>query len=504
MSKVLDPRPGAAVVAELLRRGADARICVVGDLMIDEYANGTVDRLSPEAAVPVLRVGSLTSGLGGAGNLAKGLATLGATVELCAVVGDDRPGELALLLADGSGVGCSHVLRLADRQTTVKQRLVERGRQIARVDYEDRHPIPADAARQMARRVREFGPDAVVVSDYGKGVVTPQLFAELAAVATDLGVPLLVDPTYTAPDAYRGATLVKANFHEFRHLSTALDLWPFGDHPVGAAQRGQLAAAVEAVRARMDWAHLHVTLGPDGTLVAEAGRTVPAHVPTEPVEVPDESGAGDTVLAVTTLGIAVGVDPVTCAALGNVAARAVVARSGVVAATEQDLLAGAASTTAPVLDHDQLSALVAGWRAEGETVVFTNGCFDLFHGGHVHLLRSAAALGTRLVVAVDSDDSVRQLKGAGRPVRFGDDRCATVAAAPGVDAVVAFHTDELTALVERVSPDVLVKGADYLGSVVVGADHVEARGGRVELVPLLGALSTTAIAEQFGSGPGPA
>ncbi|MFM7068468.1 MAG: PfkB family carbohydrate kinase [Actinomycetes bacterium] len=494
--------PALPLVEEFLRRASGLRICVVGDVMIDEYVVGRVDRLSPEAAVPVLRVGNVTSGLGGAGNLARGIAALGAAVELFGVIGDDDAGTDAVDLALAAGISGGGILRQADRQTTVKRRLMERGRQLARVDYEDQRRISDEAAQRILRDVQSMHADAIAVSDYGKGVVTPELFGALAATARDAGVPLLVDPTTVDPHVYRGATLVKANLLEFTHLASTLGhrvrYQSNGTNPPDGSELSELATQVELVRAALDWQHLFVTVGGDGVVVASEDDSTVRHVPTRPVEVSDESGAGDTVLAVVTLARAAGLDTLTSAMLGNLAARSVVARSGVVAAGPADLARECRSAAVPVVGEQILIDLCERWRANGETIAFTNGCFDLLHAGHIHLLRAAAQLADRLVVAVDTDESVRELKGLERPILDGDVRRNTVASVSGVDAVVAFHHDGLDDLIHAVQPDVLVKGADYNLAQVVGARTVQERGGRVQLIPLLAGQSTTSLSDRLG------
>ena len=307
---------GPAIVDELARRVAGRRVVVVGDAMVDDDVVGTVDRLSPEAPAPVLRATSVRSGLGGAANAAAGLRALGVDVALVAVVGDDHHGATLRALAVADGIDDAHLLTRADRRTTVKQRLVDRGRQLARIDFEDRDPIDDATVEQLLAGVHTEAADAVVVSDYGKGVVTDALIDGLVERCRDAGIPLLVDPTVCDPSRYRGASVVKMNRAE---LAGVLDRTgrpaPDLDGAIDAT-----AAAAESLRATFDWPTLVVTLSEQGMLVCEHGRP-PTLIPTESVDVADVSGAGDTAMAVQAVCAVAGLDQVSAARLANVAGR---------------------------------------------------------------------------------------------------------------------------------------------------------------------------------------
>lgn len=480
---------GPAVVDELARRVVGRRVVVIGDAMVDDDVIGTVDRLSPEAPAPVLRATSVRSGLGGAANAAAGLRALGVDVALLAVVGDDHHGATLRALAVADGIGCDHLLTRADRRTTVKQRLVDRGRQLARIDFEDRDPIDSATVRQLLDGLDRVAADAVVVSDYGKGVVTDELLHGLVERCGPHGIPLLVDPTVCDPARYRGATVVKMNLAE---LDGVLGRPDHADLRTDGAI-ASTATAAETLRSDQGWPTLIVTLGEHGMLVCESGR-MPTLVPTESVDVSDVSGAGDTAMAMQAACAVAGFDQVSAAGLANVAGRVVVARQGVRTADLAAIRAASRPTTAAAVDRAALIGAVADARARGERVVVTNGCFDLLHGGHLGLLRFARAQGDRLVVLVDSDASVRRLKGVHRPIRGQADRVETLAAVPDVDLICVFDSVELPDLITALHPDVLVKGAEYDAEQIVGADTVRATGGTVRLAPMTPGLSTTRLA----------
>lgn len=480
---------GPAVVDELARRVAGRRVLVVGDAMVDDDVIGTVDRLSPEAPAPVLRATSVRSGLGGAANAAAGLRALGVEVALLAVVGDDHHGATLRALAVADGIDCSHLLTRADRRTTVKQRLVDRGRQLARIDFEDRDPIDEATVDQLLDGVDVTAADAVVVSDYGKGVVTDAMLRGLVERCGSAGVPLLIDPTVCDPSRYRGATVVKMNLAE---LNGMLGRTRHADVGAGGPTVST-ATAAETLRSELAWPTLIVTLGEHGMIVCEHERP-PTLVPTESVDVSDVSGAGDTAMAVQAACAVAGFDQVSAARLANAAGRVVVARQGVRTADLAAIRAASRPTDAGAVDRRTLLDAVAECRSRGARVVVTNGCFDLLHGGHLGLLRFARAQGDVVVVLVDSDASVRRLKGADRPVRDQSIRVDTLRAVPDVDLVTVFESAELPELIAALGPDVLVKGAEYDAEQLVGADAVRAAGGTVRLAPMIPGLSTTRLA----------
>lgn len=485
-SRVVQP----STLVALLTTSTRTRLLVVGDVLLDDYVAGPSDRLSPEAPVPVVRVDHRWCAPGGAAHVAHVAARLGASVDLVGVVGDDEHGARLRGLCDESGIGTDGVVTVDGRPTTRKVRVMSGSQQIVRLDHEATD-VPADTSVEDLVAALGVAPaaDVIVVSDYAKGVLGERILAEVMALGARWGAPVVVDPKHPDLQRYRGASVIKLNRQEFAAAVGAAHDAPL-DLLLGAA-----ADAHERSGAPL----ILVTLGHDGLVLLEQGAQ-PVHLSAASHDVFDVTGAGDVVAAVLALGLAAELPPIDAAALANVAAGLSVQRVGVRAIDAAELAGAVLASTAPsvVRARDELAAMVRAWQLAGERVVFTNGCFDLFHPGHLELLRRSAALGDRLVVAVDTDASVTRLKGVGRPVLDETARTNVIAAIDVVDAVVTFD-DDLLELVDLVGPDVLVKGADYQGREVVGRDLVEARGGRVELIPLLVGHSTSSIVERLGA-----
>jgi len=475
-------------VMEAVRgRFGGARVLVVGDLMLDRYLAGDVARISPEAPVPVLRLGSERAVAGGAANVASNLLGLGLDVALAGVRGDDADGAALLGLLDAAGLDRGAVLTDGDRPTTSKTRILGNRQQMLRIDAEATAPLSGAVADKLAAAVlaRLDDADVLLLSDYAKGVLTGALCQRLIAAAAARGVPVLVDPKGRDFSRYRGATLLTPNRAELA-LATGAD----------AADLDALLAWAERLRGELGLVEVVVTLGELGMVLVDAtGKT---RVPAVAREVFDVSGAGDTVIATIAAGRAAGLEAVDTAHLANLAAGVVVGHHGT-AAISSDALAAAISgeaaleQAAKIRDLPAMRAQVAAWRAAGERVVFTNGCFDLLHVGHVTYLEQARRHGQRLVVGLNTDRSVRALKGTGRPVISEQDRARVLAALAAVDGVVLFDADTPMALIQALRPEVLVKGADYREDEVVGAAEVKAWGGQVVLVPLVAERSTSAI-----------
>jgi D-beta-D-heptose 7-phosphate kinase / D-beta-D-heptose 1-phosphate adenosyltransferase len=483
------PADRGPTLVDLLPRFAEARLWVVGDVMLDEYLEGDVQRISPEAPVPVLRVQAESARLGGAANVAHNARALGATVELCAVVGADEAGDRLVARCAEAGIGTAAVGRVAGRETTRKVRALARNQQLLRLDFESAAPVDPVLARELfARLTAGPRPDAVVISDYAKGMASAELVAAVIAHATRAGVPVLVDPKATDLAHYRGATVLKPNLAEMeRAIGRRL---PPGDE----AALG--AAAMELLR-RSEARALVVTLGAAGLAVARPGAALEV-LPGARREVYDVTGAGDTVLAVLALALAAGGDLVTAARIANAAGGIVVGRVGTAVVQAHELatalVPGAGEKT---LSLDEAVSRRQWWRAQQRRVVFTNGCFDILHVGHLALLRHAASLGDVLLVAINSDASVRRLKGPGRPLVPEEGRARMLAALECVDAVVRFDEETPLQILAQLRPDVLVKGADYGLDQVVGRELVEGYGGRVELAPLVPDHSTSALVSKI-------
>lgn len=470
-------------IAASTRLWSTVKALVVGDVMLDRTVTGTVHRCSPEAPVPVLTRPTTVDSLGGAANVARQLAALGVKVTLVGVVGDDEEGHVLRRLCDDAGIA-DGLVNVADRPTTCKTRFLSGSHHLLRLDREIDLPSTADVEKAVGDQLAASAPvDVVVLSDYAKGAVTARVAADTLATARAWGAPVLVDPKRSDPSLYAGVDIIKANHREMEAL-IGVDL---GDDPVeGAIRQGPALMAATSCSA------LVVTLGREGMVVMERGREAVV-LPAATVDVVDVTGAGDTVIAVLALGAALGLGPAPSAELANCAAAVVVTRSGVEVVSRDDLLAVVeCDESAGPSTWEDLAGLLAAWRAADRRIVLTNGCFDLLHAGHLELLRRAAALGDKLVVAVDSDRSVRSLKGGGRPVVPEAERCALLAAIHWVDATVIFDGHDLENLVRLVRPDVLVKGEDHAAVSIVGGDLVEAAGGSVVRVPLVAGISTTA------------
>ena len=461
----------------------DVRVLVVGDLMLDRYWHGATRRVSPEAPVPIVDVERIEDYPGGAANVAANVASLGAACTLVGSIGDDSDGHVLRRKLDASDV--RHVLASnGDTSTTLKLRVVSRGQQLLRTDFET--PLPEALAHTLAAKVEEQLEDAdvLIIADYDKGAIRdPQAIIEAARRA---GVPVVVDPKAKPFRAYAGATVLKPNRGEF---AAAMGGW--GD----ATELGELAVALCAELA-IDT--VVVTLGADGMCVAtQQGHN---HLPARAVEVFDVSGAGDTAAAVLGITRALGWHSLDAARLANIAASIAVTKAGTVALSGPELALAAASdssTDRGVLSRDQLLMAARSAQAAGEKLVFTNGCFDILHAGHVHYLREARALGDRLIVAVNDNASVARLKGPGRPVNSLDRRLRVLASLASVDWVVGFAEDTPRALLELLRPDTLAKGGDYRPEEVVGADLVRSYGGSVRVLGYVEDCSTTEILERM-------
>ena len=462
------------------------RVLVVGDLMLDRYILGEVDRISPEAPVPVLRHAQRYERAGGAANVAMNLAGLGCQAVLAGFWGDDAERrELETFLSDAK-VDTVGVVTTA-LTTISKTRIVGRTQQLLRLDIESREKPSTEDQARLLERVEALVPKvhAVVLSDYAKGVLTREVCDRAIREARYAGIPVLADPKTPDLSKYSGSTVVCPNLHELEVAtgSSAQDL------------EGILRAG-EAQRREHDLRYLAVTLSERGIrLLSDAGEY---HSPARAREVFDVSGAGDTVIATLAASLAAGLHVETAVELANLAAGIVVGKIGTVPIAHHELTAlltpsKGISDAEKILDREQVAARVDEWRASGETVVFTNGCFDLLHVGHVTLLEDCRRFGSKVVLGLNSDASVRRLKGPARPVVSEGDRARVMAALGAVDAVTLFDEDTPLELIQALAPDVLVKGGDYTVETVVGHEAVLAAGGRIEIVPTVEGFSTTGI-----------
>jgi D-beta-D-heptose 7-phosphate kinase/D-beta-D-heptose 1-phosphate adenosyltransferase len=462
----------------------NARVLVAGDVMLDRYWHGPAGRISPEAPVPVVRVEDIEERPGGGANVAMNLASLGVTTRLLGLTGDDEPARRLEALVEAAGVA-THLERMASCTTTTKLRVLSRNQQLIRLDFEnDASRFPAGALDGLfAAHLADVG--MVVLSDYGKGSlngIETQIAAARAAGAT-----VLVDPKGADFERYRRASGITPNLAEFEAV-----VGRCGDESVFEARGEELRASLE-----LDF--LLVTRSERGMSLFSAADGI-VHLPAAAREVYDVTGAGDTVIAVTAAGLAAGLPVRRAAALANLASGLVVGKLGVASVTPEELrleLHRRGTGGRGFMAEDALVEAVRQCQARGERVVMTNGCFDILHAGHISYLEEAKSLGDRLVVAVNDDDTVRRLKGDGRPINRLADRLAVLSGLAAVDWVVPFSGDTPERLISRVLPDVLVKGGDYRPEDIAGRTSVLANGGEVRVLGYRDGRSTSAIVERI-------
>jgi len=471
----------------------EPELLVVGDAILDRYVTGHVGRISPEGPIPVLRHEGEYDKAGGMAAVARNLARLNARVGVAAIVGDDEEGQrIRSRLAD-LGVHCAGLIADPSRPTTLKTRFVAASQharqQILRVDREVTGPPSAEIEAALLDVVRHAlgRVTAVVLSDYDKGVLQGDLCQRIIEAARGAGVPVIVDPKGSDFTRYRGATAVTPNRKEA------------GEHAgLKIETIDDARAAAETLVSELDLDHCYVTLDRDGIFVMDReGQGV--HTPTQPREVYDVTGAGDNVIAVLAYALAAGVDSVTAARLANIAGSLAVERFGVVTVGWDEIATRVAAKQggiAKLVTSDVLTRLLRGARAAGRKIVFTNGCFDILHPGHVDYLRRSRELGHLLVLGLNDDASVRRLKGPTRPVNGLEARAAVLGGLAVVDYIVPFGEDTPAKLIELVRPDIIAKGADWADKGVVGREFVESYGGEVVLLDLVDGHSTTSTIER--------
>jgi D-beta-D-heptose 7-phosphate kinase / D-beta-D-heptose 1-phosphate adenosyltransferase len=461
---------------------AALRILVIGDVMLDRSIWGHVDRISPEAPVPVLRSVRTTTAPGGAANVAMNLVGLGVKAAQAGFWGNDAEmRELSALLAP-AGVDFSGMI-VSAHSTISKTRIVSRNQQLLRLDVESAEPRPAAEQQALLERSLQLvrTADAVVLSDYAKGALSPQLCQAVIALARERGIPVLVDPKDRDFHKYAGATTICPNLQELALVTGSHDL-------------AELLAAGQQLVSQLGIDYMTVTMSEKGIRILYADSVF--HSPTRAREVFDVTGAGDTVIATLAASLASGLDAETAVSLANIAAGIVVGKTGTAPISRNELVAEFTASTQmkgpdKILDLQHLLLRLAEWRANGNRIVFTNGCFDILHVGHITLLEQCREFGDKIVIGVNSDASVRKLKGPTRPVVGENERARILAALGSTDAVIIFDEPTPLELIQNVRPDVLVKGGDYTTATIVGADDVLTWGGRVEIVPTVNGASTT-------------
>jgi D-beta-D-heptose 7-phosphate kinase/D-beta-D-heptose 1-phosphate adenosyltransferase len=471
-------------LANYVKQLSRASVLVVGDAMLDRYVYGEVSRISPEAPVPILTVTREVAMPGGAGNVVRNLIALEGAAAFVSVVGDDQAGsDLTGLIGGQQGVE-PWLLVQGGRTTTLKTRYIAQGQHLIRADREETIALPEKLAERLVRIATDAmaATSITVLSDYRKGVLGSDVAQRLIAAAKSLGRPVIVDPKGTDYSRYEGADVVTPNRRELAE-ATGLSL----------TTEASIVAAAQVLLQRHGFGAVLVTRAEDGMSLVTNDAV--RHYPGEAREVFDVSGAGDTVVATLAAAMAVQVPLFEAARLANIAGGIVVGKVGTAVARPNEILAAITPVTGAlrkVVTPADAAEAAERWRTRGYKVGFTNGCFDLLHPGHVHLLEQCRAMCDRLIVGMNSDDSVKRLKGPTRPVQPEAARAAVLASLASVDLVCMFEDDTPLNTLTLIKPDLLIKGADYTRETVVGADEVESWGGKVALAELLPGHSTTA------------
>jgi len=461
-----------------------AKLLVIGDVMLDRYWHGAASRISPEAPVPVVQVGNQEDRPGGAGNVALNIAALGSAATLIGVVGKDDNGEDLESRLTAAGVYCEF-LHSNDKPTITKLRIISQHQQLIRLDFEEKFSEVDVAELQSLAESLIPTAQALVLSDYAKGAL--QDVSALIRLARKQNIPIIVDPKGVDFEKYRGSTLITPNFNEFESV-------------VGpCANEEELVSKGLKLMSDLELQAILITRGEHGmTLLRPDSEEL--HLPARAREVFDVTGAGDTVISVLASALAAGDGLAEATAIANLAAGLVVGKLGTAAISGPELrraILAEQNSGMGVMTAEQLRIAVQDAKAHGEKIVFTNGCFDIIHAGHVGYLSEARKLGDRLVVAINSDDSVARLKGAGRPINPVERRMAVLDGLEAVDWVVNFSDDTPEALLEALQPDVLVKGGDYSLEQVVGGEFVLSYGGEVKALEFLDDCSTSAIVDKM-------
>ncbi|SKA63437.1 D-beta-D-heptose 7-phosphate kinase / D-beta-D-heptose 1-phosphate adenosyltransferase [Succinivibrio dextrinosolvens DSM 3072] len=458
-------------------------VTVVGDVMLDSYWKGPSNRISPEAPVPVVRVTDREERAGGAANVAINIASLGAPCNLVGIVGEDKNAEILEKIVRSHSIKTDFVLT-KDHPTITKLRVLSRNQQLLRLDFEDSFSNLDEDMILKSFKESIKNSKVVIFSDYGKGSLAS--VSKMIEITSSLGIMSLIDPKGTDFEKYRGATLLTPNMSEFEAV-------------VGkVANDDDLEQKALALINKLDLKMLLVTRSEDGMSLIRPGMNA-VHLPTYAREVYDVTGAGDTVIGTLGTCLASGMDIVTSCEYANSAAGIVVGKIGTSTVSPQELerALGKNAESHGVLSEDELYKVVRELQSHGEKVVMTNGCFDIIHPGHVTYLRQAKALGSKLIVAVNSDDSVKRLKGDSRPINSLEDRIAVLSGLSSVDYVVSFSEDTPQKLISRILPDILVKGGDYKVEEIAGHKEVIANGGKVVIIPFVEGKSTTRIVNKI-------
>jgi D-beta-D-heptose 7-phosphate kinase/D-beta-D-heptose 1-phosphate adenosyltransferase len=478
----------ATVVAHFGKQTQHA--LVIGDVMLDRYLMGEVNRISPEAPVPVVLIKSEQQRAGGAANVAANLALLGVTTHMIGLIGNDHEGQRLLAAMSEYGINTQAMITTPSRPTIAKTRILGGHQQMMRLDQEVTGVLSDNEAAQVMQAIQtalQQHPALIILSDYAKGLLTEQVCQQVIAYGRQHNIPVLVDPKGRNYDKYRGATALTPNKKE---TAEACD-----------TQMSDAALIDKActLKTSLLLDFLAVTRGEEGiTLIAEQTT----HLSATAKQVFDVSGAGDTVIATLAAGLMHGLSSLDSLALANIAAGIVVGKVGTVPITKADLIDAIATAQGSQQAHKvtelpDLLQKVASWKQQGQKIVFTNGCFDLLHAGHVTYLEGAKKRGDRLILGLNTDRSVSALKGPTRPVVNEKDRARVLAALESVDAVILFDEDTPLNLINAIQPNIIAKGSDYTADQVVGGKEVLSWGGEIALIDLVEGRSTTNLIKKM-------
>lgn len=470
-----------------LEKFRDQMVLIIGDMMVDKYIIGSVDRISPEAPVPVLRQKKVSRKLGGTGNVIINATSLGAKVRAIGRIGDDSEGTYFIENLRSQGVDAQYIF--TSGSTIAKTRVSASNQQFIRIDEEMIVPPSAQIIQTIREEIDEIfqGITVAIISDYGKGFITEELAQIIIKAAKQRNIPVLIDPKGKSPAKYKGATAITPNNKEFLDL-TGLSTLPDED---GIAVEGKRFCDDN------DFAYLIFTRSEKGISTVNGATGEKRDYPAVEQEVIDVTGAGDTVVTTIALAMGAGMSMSKCVKIANTAASIVISRFGAAQTTVEELSAALLPDAKVVTDIDAALAKIEALKNKGKRIVFTNGCFDLVHAGHISSFHQAREFGDVLVVGVNSDDSIRRIKGEKRPIVDLKNRMTLLSALECVDFVIPFEDDTPQKLIEMVKPDVLVKGKDWEGKEVAGGAFVRACGGSVEFIELEQGLSTTNIIKKI-------
>ncbi len=481
--------------AVIMTRMQDCHIVVIGDVMLDTFVDGSVDRISPEAPIPVLRHQNTRHMPGGASNVARNLAHLGAQVTLIGITGHDGPREMLIDCLAAEPAITPHLIADPTRPTTTKTRFMAKGHQLLRVDDENINPVSADSMTQMASAILSALDTAnvVILSDYDKGVIQPNLITLLTNHPRRADFTILADPKQPDIRIYDGVDILTPNLSEFDYFCQYQNITIPQKRDTGASDINAVDHTAQELLGLTSIGAMITTMSADGILISQKNTPL-FHSQSMARAVFDVSGAGDTVIAHFAATISAGANITEAAILANLAAGIVVGKSGTVTVTPGEVLASIHQQQ----PHNMQSILplITEWKNNNERIVFTNGCFDCLHPGHIWLLQAARDKGDRLIVGLNSDASTKRLKGDNRPYQNEMSRASAIAAIPCVDAVILFEEDTPLNLITRLNPDILVKGGDYQEDEIVGADHMKAIGGEIQIIALRDGYSTTRLNQQ--------